>query len=297
MHLKNLQAKFESEGKVSICQEHPGFVFVDIENSACVARISLYGGQLLSYKQKEYGELLYLSSRAIYRKGEAIRGGVPVCWPAFGASNKKLPFHGFVRKLEWELKEITQLKDEQTQVSLVLESNEVTRQLWPYEFRLELKITLGNTVKLELITENTGAESFELTQALHSYFRVSDITEARVDGLDGTEYLDTTIQDHEEQQKKQEGSVRFEKEVDNVYMDVSSGLDVVTGKGRQFRLESMGSQTVVVWNPWSEISESKDDLENDAYCHFICVETANAFKDSKYIEPGAIYTMGAEYSF
>ena len=72
------------------------------------AVISLYGAQLLSYQPAPGRELLWLSPKAVWQQQQAIRGGVPVCWPWFGPAGKpfntsaaKLPNHGLVRNRLW----------------------------------------------------------------------------------------------------------------------------------------------------------------------------------------------------
>jgi glucose-6-phosphate 1-epimerase len=37
-----------------------------------------------------------------------------------------------------------------------------------------------------------------------------------------------------------------------------------------------GSQSAVIWNPWTAKAQSLSDLPDDDYQHFVCVETANA---------------------
>lgn len=43
---------------------------------------------------------LFTSPRAVFRSGQAIRGGIPVIFPQFGACGPGLR-HGFARLLEW----------------------------------------------------------------------------------------------------------------------------------------------------------------------------------------------------
>ena len=68
------------------------------------AALSLHGGQLLSCVSRGFDDLLWLSPVS-RRAPEAIRGGVPVCWPYFGRQGQAgdVPQHGFARNTLWTL--------------------------------------------------------------------------------------------------------------------------------------------------------------------------------------------------
>ena len=67
------------------------------------AEVSLHGAQLLSWRPAGGREWIFLSERADYAVGKAIRGGVPICFPWFGrrAGSPEAPQHGFARILPW----------------------------------------------------------------------------------------------------------------------------------------------------------------------------------------------------
>ncbi|CAD7969303.1 unnamed protein product [Amoebophrya sp. A120] len=66
-------------------------------NAECV--ISLHGAHVLSWTDKFGNELLYMSKRAKFdaAKNQALRGGIPICWPAFANKKPAIGKHGFVR--------------------------------------------------------------------------------------------------------------------------------------------------------------------------------------------------------
>ncbi len=69
------------------------------------ASVALNGAHLLSWKPEGETEVLWLSDATSFKKGAAIRGGVPICWPWFGPSAQPgLPSHGFARNQQWTLK-------------------------------------------------------------------------------------------------------------------------------------------------------------------------------------------------
>lgn len=73
--------------------------------------VLLYGATVLSWKcpppdnKSEPVERLFVSSKAFLDGSKAVRGGIPVVFPFFGAPTKaehsKLPQHGFARSEIW----------------------------------------------------------------------------------------------------------------------------------------------------------------------------------------------------
>lgn len=98
------------------------------------ASVALNGAHLLSWKPEGETEVLWLSDATSFKKGAAIRGGVPVCWPWFGPSEQQgLPSHGFARNQQWTLKAHNE-DDNGAVLTFELQANDETRALWPHEF-------------------------------------------------------------------------------------------------------------------------------------------------------------------
>ena len=53
--------------------------------------IAEQGAQVLEYRRDGEPPILWLSEQAAYRIGHGVRGGVPVCWPWFGALSAEIP--------------------------------------------------------------------------------------------------------------------------------------------------------------------------------------------------------------
>jgi D-hexose-6-phosphate mutarotase len=59
---------------------------LEVENTHASASISLFGAQVLSFRPKHDGrERLFLSTCTRWDGSKSIRGGIPLCWPWFGA--------------------------------------------------------------------------------------------------------------------------------------------------------------------------------------------------------------------
>jgi len=55
-----------------------------------------------------------------------------------------------------------------------------------------------------------------------------------------------------------------------------------------------GSKSTVVWNPRIEKSKVLNDLADDEYFGFVCIETANALGNAVRIAPGESHEIEAQ---
>ena len=151
------------------------------EGSTCT--IALHGAHVFGWTTADGVERLYLSPDAVFDGQAAIRGGVPVCWPQF---NQRGPLakHGFARNMAWQVE--PQDSAVPGEVRLVLTDSDATRALWPHGFRATLTVTLTpQGLRTALDVMNTGAAPWAFTTALHTYLRVDEIADARLEGLQG----------------------------------------------------------------------------------------------------------------
>ena len=83
--------------------------------------VQLHGGQVTSFVPRGGRELLWLSPLAQAGPSTAIRGGVPVCLPWFGAGRDGglSPSHGLARRARWRLHSVRE-EGEAVIVSLVV---------------------------------------------------------------------------------------------------------------------------------------------------------------------------------
>lgn len=293
MTLDARYATHQLPGQLSITEGRGGLPMIEVRNALATASISLHGGQVLSFCPQGGADLLFVSEFAHFRSDMSILGGVPVCWPWFGPDplGQGRPTHGTAQYRLWDLRRTEALPGGETLVELGLCDSADGRALWPHGFDLSLTVVVGRSLSLSLTTRNTGDSTFELTQALHSYFAVTDIAQVRVTGLDGCAYRDKVDGAH----KQQHGDVVVNAEVDRVFANVPEVLGIVDGAGsRRLRLATRGSRTAVVWNPWAELAARMDDLGDDEFHRFICVETANADLEVRTLSPGERCTIAVD---
>lgn len=296
MTIDQLNTDYGIKDQLTFVEGPSGFPIIDIQNAKATARISAYGGQVLSFQPvSESEDLLFVSGNAYYQAGKAIKGGIPICWPWFGPDPEGLgrPNHGFVRNRLWNVSATNSTASGDTTVTLSLTNTEETQTIWSCAFDLNIEISVGQMLTVALVTRNRGEQPFPITQALHTYFTIGDITQVQVLGLDNLCYLDKVDGGTE---KTQEGAVAIAQEVDRIYTDVPSELIIADAAlDRQIHIASTGSKTAVVWNPWVDISEKMADLEDDDYKRFVCVETTNAADDIVEVAPGTEFRLTATY--
>jgi len=267
-----------------------GFEYIEVQNSSATAKVALQGAHLFEYQRVGQEAILWLSEISDFEQGRAIRGGVPLCWPWFGFSeDKTLPQHGFARTTMWEFVSANEIDESETTLLFRLSNSEQTLKIWNYKFLLELQITISKELKMELKTTNLDERAFKISQALHTYFSVSHISEVAIKGLDKKPYLDALSW----QKEVQGGNIRFEEEIDRVYQEVNNEI-ILVDKNREIYIKNTNSASVVVWNPWIEKTSRMSAMKEDAYEHFVCIESANAFDDTRVIEPKQFHTLIAQ---
>jgi glucose-6-phosphate 1-epimerase len=294
--IQQLNNDYGIANKVKFVEGQGGFPVIEIKNEYAQAAISLYGGQVLSFQPVTQTEdLMFVGSQAFYETGKAIKGGTPICWPWFGndPEGKGRSSHGFVRNRLWQMREIVSTQDGATKITMGLVDTEETRKIWNYNFDLAIAITVSNSLTIELITRNTGKQPFSITQALHTYFKIGDIKQVQVLGLEAKDYLDKVDGG---KQKTQSGVITFSEECDRIYLNVPSELIINDAAlTRKIKITANNSKTAIVWNPGAIVSANMADLGDQDYQYFVCVETANAANEIIEVPVGSEYKLIANY--
>lgn len=290
--MSDLNASHGIPGTLEFVPGPGGLTVATITNHHASAAIALHGAHVMSYTPAGGQDLLWMSQASLFAAGEPIRGGIPVCWPWFGAhpSDPALPAHGFVRRLSWEVLETVSHLDGTTTLRLGLNDSPATRQFWPYAFGLELAVTIGPQLTVALKMLNPGTEPCPISCALHTYFGVGDVRSVVINGLDGTAYINTVGGKNEE--CRQTGEIRIAEEVDRVYLDTTAEVTVdVPAQQRRIRIAKQGSRTTVVWNPWITKAAKMPDFGDQEFPEMLCVETANARRNTLTLAPGTSHTI------
>jgi glucose-6-phosphate 1-epimerase len=245
-------------------------LLIDSDLARC--EVALLGAQVLSFVPKAHGRDLLWCSPARLAPGRPVRGGVPVCWPWFARQGvaDSAPQHGFVRTVRWETESVVDEPDGAVTVTLT-----VTPDFgdWPPACAPRLVVTAGTALTVALETFNRSDRSLTITQALHSYFRVGDVADLAIEGLQGRRYLDKLAGFGE---FRQQGSWRFDGACDRIYLETGARHAIHDrALDRSILIESEGSASTVVWNPGADGVREFDDIPPRDWFQYVCIEAAN----------------------
>lgn len=292
-----LNSQFGIAGQLSFREDASGLIVAEIDNAHGTASLCLQGAHLMCWRpQSQSVPVVWLSRDAKLATGKSIRGGAPVCWPWFGAhaSEASFPGHGFARTVPWTVIESGTEPCGATRLTLRLVTSDKTRAQWPHDCTLDLTVIVGDTLRMEMTTTNTGTEAFVIGEALHTYFQIGDIGAVRVTGLEGCDYWDkvggSTL-------RKQDGAIAFSGETDRVYIGTASECVIEDDKlQRRIHVAKSGSLSTVVWTPWVEKANKMGDMgQPDGWREMVCVESANALDNLATIAAGTRHTLVVEY--
>ena len=296
-NLEALNSRFAIADQLRFNLAGDGLVAAEIANAHATATLCLQGAHVMAWQPATASApVVWLSKRAKLAPGKSIRGGVPICWPWFGAhaSEPGFPGHGYARTVPWEVTATRALPDGSTEIALTLVESDATRTMWNHSSKAEILVSVGKTLKIALTTRNLGDADFVISVALHTYFHIGDIGETRVLGLEGCEYMDKAGGG---MRKQQQGAIAFSNETDRVYVSTEAECVIEdTRLRRRIRIAKTGSRSTVVWTPWTEKADKMGDFGPDGWRAMVCVESANALENAVTVKAGESHTLAVEYS-
>ena len=294
--IETLNAQFALADHLQFQAGENGLPKAKIDNGLATAEVYLQGAHITAFQPRGSEPVLWMSPLAQFQSDKAIRGGVPVIWPWFGphAIDKDKPQHGFARTEKWRVGATKVLANGSTQLQLQLSDTPATCALWPHAFELNLTVTVGTELTIELTSRNTGEQTFTAGGALHSYFAVGDVGQIHIDGLLGRNYIDQLDGNRIKQQNE---AVYIRQAVDRIYFDnedtCTEGICAIFDALllRQVYIKRSGSRSTVVWNPWQDKAKTMADFPDEGYRQMVCIETANAVDDVRHLAPGETHTL------
>jgi glucose-6-phosphate 1-epimerase len=265
-----------------------------ISTPAAEAHVYLQGAHVTHWTPRGQRPVLFVSPKSLFAPGKAIRGGVPVIFPWFGArgDGKPGPAHGFARNTQWVIEGTRLRNDGRVEITLALAPNDVSRGFGYSAFHLRFRLTVGSELEMELETRNDAKEPLTYEEALHTYLAVADIRQVSVSGLEGTAYIDKT--DGFKRKKLGNEPLRITKETDQVHLSTKSTCVVHDPVwNRRIVVEKSGSDSTVVWNPWIDKTKGMSDMAPDDWKEMTCIETANAADNAVHLSPGGSHKLTA----
>jgi glucose-6-phosphate 1-epimerase len=287
---------------------HAGHDALQLTTRHGTAIIALHGAHLLSWIPTGQREVFWVSPEALPEPAP-IRGGVPVCWPWFAKQGMPASAlqHGPARVVPWQVSAVHASSLEEISLTLapVAQAADSVPSLAALApgLQVSLRITLNLTLSQQLLTRNDSSEAFQLTQALHSYFAVRDAAKVGIEGLVGLAYQDKL---RGMAADFQQAPFSLDQACDRIYHHAASAGSSAESTHRyelvdpdwqrRIVIETEGSQSVVVWNPGSDIARQIVDVPDDGWPGFFCIEAANAGPDVIALAPGAVHRLGQTLS-
>ncbi|KAG2720508.1 hypothetical protein I3760_02G038800 [Carya illinoinensis] len=299
--MEHSAAIWDYRAAVEITKDLNGINQVVLRNpQGALVRVSLHGGQVTSWRNKHGEELLFTSSKAMFKAPKAVRGGIPICFPRIIDDNPPLhpnDSHGnsvidlLLKPTEEDLKFWPhRVSYFEPQSSLVCMVDNILGAFMSSLVVFCLRVSLATNGDLILISRvrNVNGKPFSFSFAYHTYLSVSDISEVRIEGLETLDYLDNLYQ--RERFTEQGDAITFESEVDQVYLSSPNVIAVLNHeKKRTYVIRKEGLPDVVVWNPWERKSRSMVDFGDEEYKQMLCVDRATRDKPVT-LKPGEEWT-------
>ena len=219
MQAEELTAEFGIAGILDFVETEHGLVKAAISLDGVAGELYLQGAHLTAWQPPGERPVLFTSPNSAFAPGRAIRGGIPIIFPWFGANRHALaaPQHGFARAAPWHLDGVETSGRESLTLTLGLGDGDVASPFWPEPFRAIYTVTFAQTLSLRLAVQNRATHPIIFEEALHTYFAISDITGIAISGLAGTTYIDKS--DAARRKPQAAALVTITAETDSVYLD------------------------------------------------------------------------------
>jgi glucose-6-phosphate 1-epimerase len=264
---------------------------ISVKTASSTAEIYLHGAQVTRFQKNGEPPLLFISRRSQFAVGKAMRGGVPIVFPWFGA-REGFPDHGFARVTEWEWEDSFAAPDGSVTLRFRLPDSVARAANAPPE-NVTFAVNVSDKLTMELIVANPSrTEHLTFENCLHTYFAIGDIAETEITGLRGTAYIDKV--DNFRQKLESSDAIRINSETDRVYLDTSAAVDIHDFRHhRKIRVEKSGSVSTVIWNPWAAKAKLMPDFDDNEFKQMVCVESGNVAQDKITLAPNQSASLKA----
>jgi len=150
---------------------------------------------------------------------------------------------------------------------LSLQPNDETNAMWGKDFHLTYKVAINADGNLDttFTVKNVGTEAFNHQAALHSYYKVSDLTAGNLKiggSFKGAKFLNKVLG---EEQTEERDEIVITEETDSVYMGVNDPSLSDSGTKKKLNIVNEGWKDTVLWSPWGS--------EAMGFNEFVCVES------------------------
>jgi glucose-6-phosphate 1-epimerase len=149
---------FDLPPSVQLGPGRNGLPRLTVSTARATGEVYLHGAQVTAWRPSGADPVIWVSRDSQFQADKPIRGGVPICFPWFGAhaSDASAPMHGFARLSEWTLAGAEDRGGEVHLTYLLTHDGTSHRSAWPHPFKAEYRVTVGERLAMALDVTNTG---------------------------------------------------------------------------------------------------------------------------------------------
>src|ERR1700752_5386003 len=127
MRAEELNAEFGIAGVLDFVETEHGLVKARISLDGMTGYRYLRGAQVTAWQPPDERPVLFTSPNSTFAPGRAIRGGIPIIFPWFGASRQApaAPQHGLARTTTWHLDSVETVGGQSLTLTLSLGNGDV----------------------------------------------------------------------------------------------------------------------------------------------------------------------------
>ena len=246
---------------------------IELKTDFASCMVDTEGARVMSFKGPDGVEAIWNADPEQVKAEKWAHGGIPLCWPWFGIDGKG-EFHGTAWRRPFK---VVSRKGTGRRAEVVLERIEE-------KARLECTVSLGDALKVELMTVNTSDAPLSFSAAFHPYFYVGDVTKASVGGVNvpfvfGESASPVSLADPIDKEYPAEpGSCSIYRLSDPV-------LD------RTIFVFAENSTGLNIWNPGAP-KDTPGFIPGDSWRHFACVEPfAGSSEKPIVLKPGEYFSL------
>jgi galactose mutarotase-like enzyme len=277
-------------------QQYKTYILSD-ENGGSQLEVVPERGGIITRWRIQGQEIFYLDTERFANPDLSVRGGNPILFPICGnipdntythnGQQYTLKQHGFARDLPWEVTD--QVTEDKASLTLVLNSNEKTRAVYPFDFQVQFTYELqGNTLEIRQQYKNLSSTSLPFSTGFHPYFLTNDKAALK---------FEIPSQQYQDQISKEihpfDGNFDFNRdEIDVAFKQLTSQSAAVIDNSRKLKLTLDYGNKYPILVFWT--LKGKD---------FYCLEPWSAPRNSlntgenlTVLEPGSNYTASVRFT-
>lgn len=268
-------------------QQYKTYILTDESTNSQLEVVPERGGIITKWRVNGQ-EIFYLDAERFTNPELSVRGGNPILFPICGNlpdntyifQGNKYPLkqHGFARDLPWDV--TNQVTQDKASLTVVLNSNEQTRAVYPFDFELAFTYQMqGNILEVQQNYTNKSSSPMPFSFGFHPYFAISDKTQLEFE-IPSSEYQDQKTKE----MHSFNSNFDFKRdEIDVAFKQLTSQSASVTDRSRKLKLTLDYDDAFPILVFWT--LKGKD---------FYCLEPWSAARNSintgehlTILEPGA----------